>query len=173
MISLPLKWEVANPIIGSELNSHGQRLIELPWHIEVKHSDTTRTSTATLAADDDLQFSMKVSGRYIFRAAVWFDTSAAADFKYQFLGPSVTSLVRIQHTYVVPSGTAYTVATDTALSTVTSPVSGATTGGFLQVHGNVRNSTTAGLLVLQWAQNTSDASSTSVLAGSYVEWMEY
>lgn len=170
--SLPLKWEVAHPIVASVLNSQGQRLNELPWRITIKRSDTTRTGTATLTSDADLQFDMKASSRYIFRAIVWFDTSAAADFKYQFAGPSA-SLVRIQHSYVVPSGTAYTVATDTALSTVASPVSGATTGGLLQAYGNVRNSTTAGLLALQWAQNTSDVSNTLVLAGSYIEWTEY
>jgi hypothetical protein len=42
-----------------------------------------------------------------------------------------------------------------------------------QLNFTVENGANAGNLELQWAQNTTDASAATVLAGSTIEWLKF
>lgn len=142
------------------------------WTRIKKASDTTRSSNTTLSADPDLQFSMAASTKYAFRARVFFDTNATADFKWRHVGPASPTLVRIHRVTVNPNATAFSAnATDTAFSAADIAHTGTgTNGGYIEIEGVVHNGGNADTFSFQWAQNTSSGS-TSVLAGSYLEYM--
>jgi hypothetical protein len=60
---------------------------------------------------------------------------------------------------------------DTALPGSTSLTGTGTTGGFVQFMSILHNGANAGYFRLQWAQNTSDAGNTTVLSGSYIDYV--
>ena len=138
----------------------------------VKSLDTTRTTTTTLSADPDLQFSMVASAKYWIRLAVFFDTTAAADFKWRHNGPASPTIVRLLRRWIVPGGTAEAgIAVDTAFSAADLAVlSAGINGGIVSLEGVVTNGLNAGTFSFSWAQNTSDAGNTIVRAGSTLEY---
>ena len=139
-----------------------------------KSADTSRTATTTLSADPDLQFPMVASAKYWIRLAVFFDTTAAADFKWRHNGPASPTLVRLLRRWIIPGGTAEAgIAVDTAFSAADLSVVGTgTTGGTVTLEGVVTNGLNAGTFSFSWAQNTSDAGNTIVRAGSTLEYMK-
>jgi hypothetical protein len=61
----------------------------------------------------------------------------------------------------------------TAFSQSTSIAGAGTTGGFVEINGIIHNGVNGGVVRFQWAQDTLDASNTTVLSGSYLEWMQF
>jgi hypothetical protein len=142
------------------------------WTTVRKAADTSRSANVTLAADPDLTFTMAANTRYSIRARIYFDTTAAADFKFRTSGPATPTLVRIARSHVVPGTTAMVVAVDVAYSAADVALTGTgTTGGYIDIDAVIVNGATAGAFQFLWAQNTSDAGATIVRAGSYLEWM--
>ena len=137
-----------------------------------KGADTTRTATTTLSADPDLQFSMTASSKYWIRLAAFFDTTAAADFKWRHNGPASPTLIRLLRRWIIPGGTAEAgIAIDTAFSAADLAItSTGTNGGVVTLEGVVANGLNAGTFSFSWAQNTSDAGNTIVRAGSTLEY---
>ncbi len=131
----------------------------------------SKTSDASYADDDDLSFPVEEDGIYAIRFKFWFDTAAAADFQWQLSGPSGGTLRANGH-WVVPNSTTHVDWRDTAFST-THPITGSgTTGGFVQGEATFTNGSTGGVIAIQWSQNTSNAGTTQVLAGSYLEYLK-
>jgi hypothetical protein len=133
-----------------------------------KSSDQTVTSSTTLVNDSQLKFAVEASTTYVFQA--WLYTYAAdgtPDIKVTFTSPAGSTL------FWSSSQVIYNAAAATTL-TVVAP--GGTTGDLfvdsnlraIQLYGTILNSTTAGDVQLQWAQNTSSANGTSVKAGSSI-----
>ena len=143
------------------------------WTTVLKSADETITSDNTLDDDAILKFAMAANTKYTFRARIFFDTTAAADFKYRHAGPASPTLVRVHRREVIAGGTADTTSTvDVAYSAADISLAGAgTTGGYIELDGTIHNGANAGDFTFQWAQNMSDASNTTVRAGSYVEWI--
>lgn len=140
-------------------------------HYEViKAAAETVTSSTTLQADDDLSYPLAANSFTTFDMTIYYDTTAAADFKFDIDSSAATdpTSVGIFYRFLDPSGgTGYNV--HSALNTSVSIPAGAGEG-FIQVWGRVANGADAGNLRLRWSQATSDASNTRVLRGSSLRW---
>ena len=133
----------------------------------IKPSTTTRTATTTLANDPHLTFPVLASAKYRFWFSVFFDTTAAGDFKIGLSGPASPTALRFFRYAVAPAGTALTaVGVSTAYNTGVGIAGTGTTGGYAVGYGILSNGINAGDVAVSWAQNTSDAGNTSVLEGS-------
>lgn len=134
----------------------------------LKTANQTVQSNATLFTDSALQFSMAASGIYQITIRVFFDTTAAADFKFALTGPASPTAVRLLRKHIDPNAlTSLIVASEVAYTSSTAVAAGTgTTGGVVEFDMIVQNGVNAGTFGFQWAQNTSDASNTTVLAGS-------
>jgi len=142
------------------------------WTTLEKTADQTKTATTTLGADTILQFPMTANTKYTIRMEVWFDTTAAGDFKWRHAGPTSPTLVRLRRQWIIPGGTAFAgIAVDTAFSAADLTLTGTgTNGGFIMLSGVVHTGANAGTFSFQWAQNSSDAGNTIVRAGSYIDY---
>lgn len=139
------------------------------WTIVTKTNDQSRASTTTLADDAALTFAVAASTKYRFRITVFYLTNTTADFKWQLTGPSTPTAVHYVG-YDTPDGDALNARGRTAFSSSISETSTGATGGSIIVTGILQNSTNAGTIVFQWAQNTSDPGNTTVQAGSFIEY---
>lgn len=140
------------------------------WATAIKTLDEVRSATTVLADDTTLQFAMLGGHKYSVRIRVWFDTTAAGDFKWALTGPALNS-ARVTRKWIIPGGSAYAgVLVDTTYTASQSVVSAGTTGGYVEVDATIRPSAD-GIFRFQWAQDTSDAGNTSVLAGSYMDYV--
>jgi hypothetical protein len=117
---------------------------------------------------------MAANTKYVIRIEVWFDTTAAGDFKYGFNGPAIgAGLIRMHRRAIIAGAAAFTVS---AVATAYDPTTGialagtGTNGGYIGLSGIVQNGATAGTFDFRWAQNASDAGNTIVRAGSYLEY---
>jgi hypothetical protein len=135
-----------------------------------KTANQSRVSTATLADDDTLKFAVAANTKYRFKVVVFFDTGATGDFKYALSCPASPSLVRVQRDHILPGATTRVVAVDQACTASTAAAGTGTNGGFVSMEGVFHNGANAGTVAFQWAQNTSDGTNTTVLAGSFIEW---
>jgi hypothetical protein len=129
-----------------------------------KPSNTTRTATTTLAADPHLTLPVEVSAVYAVIARLAVESPTTADFKWDWSIPAAATLNR--YSYLI-SGTHGTLATATSTANMaTNGSPGAGVGDALTLSGTLIMSSTAGSITLRWAQNTSDAGNTILLAGS-------
>jgi hypothetical protein len=145
------------------------------WNRVVKRADQTKTSDATIADDTELKFAMKANTRYLVRARVPFNTTAAADMKWRHNGPASPTRVRLKRFAIIAGGTSFgSIAIDNAYSAADIALAGTGSGdGWIEFEGTVENGSTAGDFVFRWAQGTSDASNTIVYRGSYIEYKEF
>lgn len=137
-----------------------------------KTTTETIVSNAALHNDTVLLFPMLASSTYRFRMVAFYDSAAAADFKFRHTGPAAPVSVRIYRHTIVPAAVALgNIAVDTAYSAAdVACLSASVNGGFVVMDGVIANGVNAGNFQFQWAQNTSNAGNTSVLAGSHLEW---
>jgi len=139
-----------------------------PWFTIHKTADQTRSSTTTLANDADMTFSTNTSVGYTFRLHVFYNTPAAADFKFTINHSATTTRIRWTYSAILPDGTSV-VALETASGTPVSLTTAITGNGYIAIVGILQSGGT-GTLAFQWAQNTSDAGNTTVYEGSYIEY---
>jgi hypothetical protein len=142
------------------------------WNVICKRANETVTSDDTLSNDSELLFYMAANTTYRFRLTVFYKTAAAADFKYAVDCPASPTQAAIRQSHVVPNSTNNTnfAVQETEVGS-TSVVSAVTTPGYIVIDGLWQNGANAGNLAFQWAQNTSDVGSTTVLKGSTLEYM--
>ena len=132
-------------------------------------AETVNNST-TLQNDDTLLAALVASEVVAFECALRYNASAAADIQFAFTVPAGATINwgtagahedtagNNVNEGVTASGTALDIAT-----------AGAGSEEFLLLVGTVVNSTTAGNLQLQWAQNTSNVSDATVAVGSWLK----
>lgn len=143
---------------------------EYGWNTVPKTAIETRSASAALANDGALQFAMVANTTYDIRMRVYYDTAAAPGLKYALSGPASPTLVRLARKHISAAAlTALVVASEVAYTASTS-LPGGTTGGYIEFDATVANGANAGTFAFQWAQDTSNASNTSVNAGSYLEY---
>lgn len=126
---------------------------------------TTKISNTTFADDGVLQFSVAANSDYVFQFYIYV-TSTTGGFKYQFTGPASPTL--LWHDGYTSPGGAHTLIT--AFSTAQNGFASNVNGNQVTVTGMLRNGANAGTVVLQWAQQTSDAAGTTVKAGSFLRY---
>ena len=131
-----------------------------------KTSATARNTTTTISADPDLSVTLPV-GWYQVEAYLTFSctTSTTQGFKFSLSSGTAT---RANDTAIVWSAVNGTGSVDSSRRTSSSTISysSCSTGGDVTVWRGTIQITVTGTLVVGWAQNTSDANNTSLLAGS-------
>lgn len=140
------------------------------WTTITKTTTESRQSDTALTNDSTLQFSMTANTTYRIRLVVWFETPAAADFKYQIAGPGGPTRVNCRRIDAVAKGTPAFRALDSAYPGSTSLLAAVDGTGFVDAELDVENGATNADFRFLWAQVTSTASNTSVLKGSYLEY---
>jgi hypothetical protein len=129
----------------------------------------TIISSSTLQNDDELFLSVAASTTYRFLARLVYTSGTTPDIKFGFTYPTGTTA-----TYTllgIASGGA-TLSAFHQNETSVSALEGGT-GQACLMTGTWTTSTTAGVIQLQWAQNTLTASNTQVLAGSFLELVKF
>lgn len=136
-----------------------------------KTTDQAVTSSTTFVDDNALALSALASGIYVVLGSIIVDGSTAGDLKHQFTAPSGAAFDWSSYGQS-SAATAANGSIDQAARTLTGSVThglvGAGTKLAVRVQGLLVVSSTAGLLQYRFAQNTSDATATTVYAGSFL-----
>lgn len=141
-----------------------------PWTLVKKSADETLATSTTLQNDDHLLFAVSANTKYAFRLALFINTPAAADYKYTFTGPASPTLIQFGHNDIAGDSTSDVEVSAAGFGTSIN-VSAASTVHIAEIHGVLQNGANAGTVTLQWAQLASSGT-TTVYAGSYLEWMQ-
>jgi hypothetical protein len=132
----------------------------------LKSSGTPRTSTTTMTADPDLSVPVAANAKYDVEMTLVYNGAAtgSGDLKFQLAGPSGATFAGMFTGIANPLATAVNSVT---LST-TQVSYGNGTGNPLpcKVSGTLFTSATPGSLTLNWAQNTSSGTATTLMTGS-------
>ncbi|MDX2513823.1 hypothetical protein PV355_01410 [Streptomyces stelliscabiei] len=139
-----------------------------------KTADDPRAATTTFADDPHLTFAVEAGGVYRMNGAIKYFADPTPDLKVQFTSPTGTLG---EWWWNMPgSGTATTGTTGYSIRTETNDFNGSRTGYgtsdsimFTPIGGLWRIGSTAGSITLQWAQNTSNATATTLYTDSYLE----
>lgn len=136
-----------------------------------KTTAETKVNDSTTADDTVLKFTAAASGKYYFLLHVYFTTTAAADFKYQFTGPASPDLVIFRRDSNAASTNTTVQSFEEAYFSTDQSLTSANTGsGQIKIYGIIHNGVNAGTVAFRWAQNTSNAGSTIVRSGSHFEY---
>lgn len=131
-----------------------------------KSSNQSVTSSTTLVDDSALYVPLLASAVYFFTCVLGYEggTRGSSDIKVAWSLPTDASMVYALTGYTTGGdATAGYWETESASPTGTN---GSTTPISAVLNGTVTMSSTAGNMQLQWAQNTSSSTATTVLAGS-------
>jgi hypothetical protein len=129
-----------------------------------KTSDETVNNSAAMQNDDHLFLSVEANSQYRIEARLRQSSGTTPDFKFQFTLPSGASGFYTVHT-IGAGAAAYTLFDDNM--TLPQTVEGGTAG--ILAEGLIVVGANAGTVQLQWAQNTANASNTTVFTESYLE----
>lgn len=162
-VPLMLVRIAAAATIASSQTSYDQRvpITTQTWQCT---STLTKNANTTLADVTGLKFFVDDSQTWVFESQLQLSTAATPDIKMAFTVPSGaagTGTFLYHATTAIASGR---VSDWTASTSMTTAAAG--TGATLT--GRIVNSTTAGWVQLQAAQDTSDASDTIVYVGSWI-----
>jgi hypothetical protein len=146
-----------------------------------KDADETVTSSTTYQNDNHLLFAVEANTTYFIKVVLGFGGLTAADIKTRWsipagatgfkwcIGPTVGTTDR-ENTNMINA--VHAAATDRAygcMSTVAGSIS-AEAQTAVEYHSLV-TAGTAGTVQLEWAQNTANATGTTLRADSYIEWV--
>lgn len=168
----PRTWVAGEVPTAAMMNAHiRDNLLAIGQHTYVfKAADTSRVSTATLAADPDLTFAVGSGETWLWEAVVAFTDASAgvADIKFAANGPANTGGF-----WTIPNaqwGVSDTLTLSTAPpydgSTAVS-IGGAAAARVVLIRGSIAASS-AGSVAVYWAQVASNASAVAVKAGSHL-----
>lgn len=160
---------VVNPTKPANLTGVGTGS-QVPWTVVEKLVNETKNLNITLAPDGHLFFNMLANQKYSVRCKVFFDSSAAGDFKWSITGPTAPTFVRIRRKSIVATGVAESLIGVDVTYTAAQALDGGAGAGFVEFEAIVQNGANAGAFAFNWAQNTSDAGNTTVFAGSVMEY---
>lgn len=140
------------------------------WTTVTKTTDETINTDTTVTADSALLFAVAANTKYRFRVLAFFSTGATPGFKFSILGPSTPTLFKARNQFGNDSTGLNNSAVTTSYYSGVAVVGAGGGGGFALVEAVLHNGANAGNIEFGWAQNTSDAGSTTVLAGSFIEY---
>lgn len=138
-----------------------------------KTADESRSATTTFADDTHLVFAAEADAVYTMWGAIKYFASTIPDIKVQF---SVPSGCLGEWSWLMPgSGTGAAGTAGYSIRTDSNDVAGSRTGygtsdsnHFTPMSGIFRMSSTPGNIALQWAQNTSDATASTLFTDSWL-----
>jgi hypothetical protein len=148
------------------------RLASDGWNILTKPTSTARTNN-TLAADPYLVLPMAANTNYSGTITLYVSASSGGDFKSRITGPASPTRVFLAQVFFNSAGTPSNRIASAYDTSDLAQTAGATFIIRGQLNFTVENGANAGNLELQWAQNTTDASAATVLAGSTIEWLKF
>lgn len=124
-----------------------------------KKTDETVNNTTTLQNDDELFFNINRNEAWLFQGFILHNTGSTPDLKITFTVPSGAT-----------GGFDPLNVGSSALTSFSSTISFGGTGSdsISYLTGIVKNGDTAGTVQMQWAQNTADASDSTILSGSCI-----
>ncbi|HEY1395014.1 hypothetical protein [Roseateles sp.] len=156
-----------NTIIADELRD---AILDTSFRV-AKTSDqsvSSATTGSTLVDDTQLIAPLSVgNARYIMQAGIRYSSNSTADIKFTFSGPSGMTMVFGGPTIDLTTSTASNFAEAIAPSVLTSGGTGGTV--LVTLHGSLSTGATTGNLTLRWAQNTSNAGTTTVSNFSWLQ----
>lgn len=162
-VPIHLFYVAAGGTIASSQTNYDQRipLTTQTWVCTTQHTANTDDVLGDVIG---VKFFVDASQTWVFEAQLQISTGATPDIKAAFTVPSgaaSTGTFLYHATTAIASGRVADWTSSTAMATAT-----AGTGATLT--GRLVNSTTAGWVQLQVAQNTSDVSDTIVYVGSWI-----
>lgn len=172
------------PLAGQRITASFLRSM-LPM-VARKTSDTSRSSTATPAADPHLTFDLEANAVYVMDGWLKYDGPTAGDLNVDWTGPSGIlgewTAVGVGNA-VIGSSAAPALQTDTQdvrgymVRMETTDIQSARsfgclgTGGTqitLVIHGCIRNGSNAGTYSMDWSQGTSNGTATTLYTDSWL-----
>lgn len=155
-------WAVGQVLTASDVNT---------WFVPLaaeKGADQSVTSSTTLVNDSALVVPVAASAVYDFDLQLFYTggTTGSSDIKLAWTVPAATTIVGGALLVTNPLGVALTYFTQSTPATIFTASNGAANPLPVRLWGTVTTSSTAGNLQLQWAQNTSNGTATTVKAGS-------
>ena len=156
-------WQVGQVLSASDVNT---------WFIPVavkKTSNTARASNTSITSDPQLTLPVAANADYKFEALILFNGAASAsDFQWRFTVPS-GAVMNYTCPHADATGTLVGISiVYNAPSVLTSQTTGTGNDRSATMTGMLTTAATAGNLVFQWAQNTSNGTATTVETGSYL-----
>ena len=136
-----------------------------------KLTDQIVTSSTSLVTIEDFAVPMKSYRRYQISGYIFYETPAAADFKWRHTGPASPLFVKAAIQCISQTAVLST-QLDTAYSVSDIVNSSSSTSLFIRINAIIHNGANQGGLNIQFAQNVSDPGETKILAGSYLEYHE-
>lgn len=135
--------------------------------------DQTVNNSTTLINSNYLSFSVEASKKYILESAIMYQAAAAADFKFNLSLPSGSSLIIGTWTSLVTAAAVDSTIAHDAIATQPWPM-GALTGVTMTSRptGTISIGGTPGTAVVQFAQNTVNASNCTLVTGSWMRLTE-
>jgi hypothetical protein len=136
-----------------------QRVVPLAAY---KAADEIVNNSTTFQNDDDLFLSLEANAVYLGELHLLYNTGSTPDLKYQFTKPASCTLADW-------SFIGYSTAGALVYGFGGEAISIGGTGAKLTADAwGLITTTSAGVLQLQWAQNTLNASDSTLMAGSYL-----
>lgn len=133
----------------------------------VKSANQVISSQTTLINDADMRFAIAANSLYEFHVHMRYSSPSGADWKSSFTVPAGAS-AHFQRVGLNNTGN-FAGGFDSAdTDTIISQGQGASTSLAADFFGWVSTSSTAGNLIFQWAQNTSNAGNTTLYQNSYL-----
>lgn len=159
-------WAVGQVLSASDVNE---------WFVPrvvIKPTDQNVTSSTTLVNDNALVLPLDSNASYFFFCYLLFEggTSGSSDLKWSFTLPG-TATLRYHAIFNSGSGVVTVGVSFTGASTNNASTNGSGSLRGLTMDGTIVSGATAGNIQLQWAQNTSSGTSTTVHAQSCI-WIQ-
>lgn len=159
---MPVKvWNVGDVLAAADVNAWLAPLAG------VKSADQIITSTTTLINDADMRIAVAANSLYEFHVHMRYASPTGGDWKSSFSVPAGAS-ASFQRVGLNLSGVFAGGFDSTDTSTVTSQGQGASTILAADFFGWAVTAGTAGNLIFQWAQNTSNAGNTTLFKNSFL-----
>lgn len=150
---------------GDELTA-GFAAVDRVTYARRTADSTPINNSTTMVADSQLTLAVAASGTYHLRGRLIYTSSATPDFRFGWTYP--TGLTMSYSVFGIATGTAAPLSylnVETDLPALEGAGVGVSRDVWLE--GLVFNSTTAGNLVIKWAQATANATDTVMKANSY------
>lgn len=132
--------------------------------------DQTMNNSTTYVSSTGLTLTIEASSNYLYESLIMFDTNSTADFKQKLLLPAGAT-VRIARWSSPTTGTAIDSVVEHDAITVVEIASGGVAAGTVmstRASGLIQNSTAAGSVTVQFAQNAANVSNTLLKTGSWI-----
>ena len=158
------------------INPTNDSVVYSPSNFEiggVVAENITVTNSATLVEIPDLTLAVGKYERILFRATLFYTTTATGDLKYRVDVPASPTVYRVLTEENAPAATALVTSVLSAEADDT-VLSASATEGVVRLTGVLVNGANVGEVQFQFAQNTATGAESAVmLAGSFIEYRRF